>query len=74
MTDDLLTVDCSGLSCPEPALTARKVLTSTDAKIVEILVDSTTSQNNVLRAGERVGWSGETEERGDGGFRVVFRR
>lgn len=74
MADDLLTVDCSGLSCPEPAFTAKRVLTSTEAKTVEILVDSATSQNNVLRAGEKAGWRGEAEERADGGFRVVFRR
>ena len=74
MADDLLTVDCSGLSCPEPAFTAKRVLTSTGAKTVEILVDSATSQNNVLRAGGRAGWVGEAEERDDGGVRVVVRR
>jgi TusA-related sulfurtransferase len=74
MTDDVLTVDCSGLSCPEPALAAKKALMSTKAERVEVLVDSTTSRDNVLRTGERAGWTGEAEERDDGGFRVVFRR
>lgn len=74
MTDDVLTVDCSGLSCPEPALAAKKALTSTKAERVEVLVDSTTSRDNVLRTGERAGWTGEPEEREEGGFRVVFRR
>ncbi len=74
MTDDVLTVDCSGLSCPEPALAAKKALTSTKAATVEVLVDSSTSRDNVLRTGERAGWTGESEERDDGGFRVVFRR
>ncbi len=74
MTDDVLTVDCSGLSCPEPALAAKKALTSTKAGMVEVLVDSSTSRDNVLRTGERAGWTGESEERDDGGFRVVFRR
>ena len=74
MTDDLLTVDCSGLSCPEPALAAKKALTSTKAKWVEVLVDSTTSRDNVLRTGARAGWTGEWEERDEGGFRVVLRK
>ncbi|MBN1320865.1 MAG: sulfurtransferase TusA family protein [Thermoleophilia bacterium] len=74
MTDEVLTVDCSGLSCPEPALAAKRALTSTQAERVEVLVDSSTSRDNVLRTGVRAGWTGEAEERDGGGFRVVFRR
>ncbi|NLV72947.1 MAG: SirA family protein [Actinobacteria bacterium] len=74
MTDNVLTVDCSGLSCPEPALAAKKALTSTKSGIVEVLVDSTTSRDNVLRAGKRACWAGEALERDEGGFRVVFRK
>jgi len=74
MTDEVLTIDCSGLSCPEPALAAKKALTSTKADRVEVLVDSTTSRDNVLRTGGRAGWTGEWEARDEGGFRVVLRK
>ncbi len=74
MTDEVLTVDCSGLSCPEPALATKNALASTKARRVEVLVDSTTSRDNVLRAGRHAGWTGEWEERDQGGFRVVFHK
>jgi len=74
MTDEILTVDCSGLSCPEPALATKNALSSTEAQRVEILVDSTTSRDNVLRTGAKTGWTGEWETREEGGFRVVFQK
>jgi TusA-related sulfurtransferase len=74
MADDTLTIDCGGLSCPEPALMTKEALTTSDARVVEVLVDSVTSRDNVLRTGKRVGWEGEWEARQEGGFRLVFRK
>ena len=74
MAEETVTIDCGGLSCPEPALMTKETLATTDARVVEVLVDSVTSRDNVLRTGTRVGWEGVWEERAEGGFRLVFRK
>ena len=65
-------VDASGLSCPEPAIMAREALAKTGVDKVEVLVDSVTSKDNVLRVGRQMGWNGTSEQRENGGFRIVF--
>lgn len=67
-------VDARGLSCPEPAILARAALEKSGADEVEVLVDSVTSKDNVLRMGRHMGWEGTCEQSDAGGFRVLFRR
>ncbi len=47
-------VDARGLSCPQPVILTRKALESGEL-LVEVLVDSVTSRENVRRAAEKLG-------------------
>lgn len=53
---DIQTLDVRGLSCPEPALRTRQALTALGQGTLVVLVDGTTSQNNVERTGRQLGW------------------
>ncbi len=65
------TVDATGLSCPQPALMTRDALRRQEAGVVEVLVDTSTSRDNVVRVARSAGWEAKVAERA-GGFRVVL--
>ena len=67
-------VDARGLSCPLPALHAKQALDKAAGGTVEVLVDSTTSRDNVSRVGRKAGWEVTVEDVAAGGFRVVMKR
>ncbi|MCR5347286.1 MAG: sulfurtransferase TusA family protein [Fretibacterium sp.] len=70
---DTITVNASGLSCPQPVIETKKALSGLSSGRVEVLVDTATSRNNVARFGENKGWRVTTEER-EGGFRVILEK
>ena len=70
---DIITVNASGLSCPQPVMLTKKALSGLDGGRVEILVDTATSRNNVSRFGENKGWKVSTEER-EGGYKVILEK
>ena len=70
---DIITVNASGLSCPQPVLMTKKALSGLEAGRVEVLVDTATSRNNVSRFGENKGWKVSTEER-EGGYKVILEK
>ncbi len=49
-------VDARGLSCPEPVLVTLEALKETKEGEMEILVDTDTSKENVIRAVSTAGW------------------
>lgn len=68
-------VDARGLSCPLPALHTRRALGEMTEGTVEVLVDTATSRDNVMRTAERVGWQVvSVEEHPDGYFRIVMKK
>lgn len=67
------TVDARGLSCPQPVVETKRVIDKMDRGIVEVLVDTATSRENVLRFGRNAGWNGSFKEE-DGGFRVILEK
>lgn len=67
------TVDARGYSCPQPVVMTKRALENMTAGKVEILVDTVTSRENVLRFGTNSGWKGKAEETGDG-FKVTFEK
>ena len=67
-------VDARGLSCPQPVLETKAVLDSAGGGTVEVLVDTVTSRENVLRLSGRLGWKGTWEEAELGGFRITLER
>jgi selenium metabolism protein YedF len=65
-------VNALGLACPEPVILTKKALTSHDD--VTVLVDNTTSLENVKRFGEVSGCVVETAEEAGGVFRIHLMR
>lgn len=59
---EIKTVDARGLSCPQPIVETKKALDKLTGGRVEILVDTVTSRENVLRFGRNAGWQGSFEE------------
>lgn len=70
---DVITVNASGLSCPQPVMMTKKALADLTSGRVEVLVDTATSRNNVSRFAENKGWRVSTEER-DGGYKVILEK
>ena len=70
---DCITVNASGLSCPQPVMETKKALAGLSSGRVEVLVDTATSRDNVARFAENKGWRATKEER-DGEFRVILER
>ncbi|MDY9921828.1 MAG: sulfurtransferase TusA family protein [Synergistota bacterium] len=67
------TVDARGLSCPQPVVETKKVLDKLSGGRVEVLVDTVTSRENVLRFGRNAGWQGSFEE-SDASFKVILEK
>lgn len=63
----MLTVDASGMSCPQPVLLAKNA--AKDSNEVEIICDNNTSRNNVAKYLKSTGFNVEIEEDGEN-FRV----
>ena len=70
---DVITVNASGLSCPQPVMLTKKALAEISSGRVEVLVDTATSRNNVSRFASNKGWKVSTEER-DGGYKVILEK
>ena len=54
---DIKTVDVRGLSCPEPAMRAKRAMRETGSGKIEVLLDSGTARDNVERIARLGGWS-----------------
>ncbi|MDD3324824.1 MAG: sulfurtransferase-like selenium metabolism protein YedF [Sulfurospirillaceae bacterium] len=64
-------IDCCGLACPEPVLQTKKALESLgEDAILEVLVDSIASKENVLRLAQNAGYEARSEER-EGGKTII---
>lgn len=54
------TIDCRGLSCPEPVLRTKGALSEHPSEIMTVVVDNETARENVLRfvrsRGRKTGW------------------
>lgn len=71
---DAYFVDARGLSCPQPVLETKAALDRATGDIVEILVDTVTSRENVSRFARSKGWTPSWEEESEGGFRVTLKK
>jgi selenium metabolism protein YedF len=69
----MTTVDCRGMSCPQPVLETKKALEKSGPGGVLVLVDNPGSKENVRRFGESQGCSVDiTEEKGT--FRLSLKK
>lgn len=67
-------VDARGLSCPQPVLLTRQAISSLAQGVVEVLVDSGTSRDNVSRFAQSSGWTVAIQELPGGDYRLVLRK
>jgi len=59
-------VDARGLSCPQPVILSRQALQKLESGgVVEVLVDTATSRDNVRRAAENMGCQVEITQEGE---------
>ena len=50
------TVDARGLSCPQPVLDTLTKISQVGSGVIEVLVDTEASKENVARAAQGKGW------------------
>ena len=50
------TVDARGLSCPQPVLMVMDKMRSLGKGKIEVMVDTDTAKENIVRAAESQGW------------------
>jgi len=50
------TVDARGLSCPQPVLMVMDKMKSLSKGKIEVMVDTDTAKENIVRAAESQGW------------------
>lgn len=67
-----LTIDASGLSCPQPVLLTKQAIHQAKQGTIVVLVDSATSRDNCSRVAEKAGWNVAVEDRPEGGYRLVL--
>jgi TusA-related sulfurtransferase len=68
------TVDARGLSCPQPVLLTRQAIGGLAEGVVEVLVDSGTSRDNVSRCAQSAGWTVTIQDAAGGDYRLVLRK
>ena len=67
-------VDARGLSCPEPVIRTRKAMQNMNVgDEVEVLVETVTSRENVLRTVNALGCTATVEEIADG-FKLLIHK
>jgi|GEM_PF-36272 len=66
-------IDARGLSCPQPVINARKKMKEVGSGTIEVLVDTTTSRDNVTRMATKEGWAVDAKEEGEE-IRLVLKK
>jgi TusA-related sulfurtransferase len=66
------TVDARGLSCPQPVLITIEKIKKMSKGRIQVLVDTDTSRENVVRAAENQGWLVENIEPKDDGYKITI--
>jgi len=64
-------IDVRGLSCPLPVVDVRKKLLEMKNSVLEVLVDTGTSRDNITRMAVNAGWKVEVKEE-DGEYRLTI--
>ena len=70
----IVTLDVRGLSCPQPALQTKQTIKKMSNGIVEVLVDTKTSSDNVSRLAQKAGWDVTVEEQPGSGFKLILKK
>ena len=67
------TIDCRGLSCPQPVIETKKTLEVMKEGIIEVIVDNAAAKENVSRFAESQGCKVEKAEK-NGNFHLTITR
>ena len=66
-------IDARGLSCPQPVILTNKKINEMGRGVLEVLVDTDTSRENVSRLARQTGWNVEVK-RVDDDFCLVLKK
>jgi tRNA 2-thiouridine synthesizing protein A len=58
-------IDGRGLSCPQPVVVTRKKMDEIGKGMIEVLVDTATSKDNIERMATNQGWRVEIQDKED---------
>ena len=64
------TINACGLSCPQPALLTREALAARADGTVDVIVDSASARDNVVRTAEKAGWKASVQNKPDGSYQI----
>ncbi len=64
-------VDARGLSCPQPVVVTLNRINQIRTGTIEVLVDSPTARDNILRMASGRGWQAEVKEQ-EGEFLLIL--
>lgn len=64
-------IDVRGLSCPLPVVAVRNKLLEMENGVLEVLVDTGTSRDNIIRMAVNIGWKVDVKEE-DEGYRLII--
>jgi tRNA 2-thiouridine synthesizing protein A len=67
-------IDARGLSCPQPVLETLNVIKKLANGEVTVLVDTTTSKENVTRAASNAGWAVDSIAEKEGTFEIILKK
>ncbi len=67
-------VDARGLSCPEPVILTLSAIKRLEKGEIEILVDTDTSKENVIRASSSMGWIVLEIKKENSGYRILIKK
>lgn len=72
--NDIFTVDARGLSCPQPVLETKRAFEESDSLQLKILVDNTTSKENVKRFASNQGCEVQIRDLGAEQYEILVQR
>jgi tRNA 2-thiouridine synthesizing protein A len=67
-------VDARGLSCPEPVMRVEKAIKKIKDGTIEVLVDTATARENVLRLAKHSGWTAEVANQPQDTFLLTLKK
>lgn len=73
-TREILVVDAQGLSCPQPVILARQAIKSISSGLIEVLVDTGTQRDNILRLASMESCSARVDNTSEGAYCITLEK
>ncbi len=67
-------VDARGLSCPQPVIMTKNLIEELGKGVIEVLVDTDTSMENVSRLAKNKGWNVRDVSPEGTGYKLVLEK